>query len=1004
MMRKRSAISTLVVVASSLQWSISADAQSFVPPPIRPSIDENGVELRSGRLQMTRTDIVIGQAGAGGLTFGGIVGGSTRATDTSWYSGAITSAPNGPSTTTYTVSLAGYAESFDKANSPSTSPFVSVQGLGSTLTQNSTSYTYTSPDGTVATFSKSLTFVGGMLAAGTITQLTMPDGEIRTYNYVQGTVTPPCRQTGCTIRRLQSVNNNRGYQISLTYFDGNLTIPSTDESNWYRISGAKGINLSVDYCSPTANTCTGLTQSWPTVTYGPIWPIPTFVVTDQLGNATTYTSGWAAPPDEMFSIRWPGSQGDDVAYTLTGPAVDQVASVNRRGRIWTYSRTSTATELTTVVTDPQSRQTTYVFDATTGSVKSVTNTAGEITTYQNDTKGRPSIITLPTGETVRYQYDARGNVTEERRTSFPAGSPDLVSTAGYDSSCTTSTAKKCNKPNWTKDPAGNQTDYVYANAHGNPTSVTLPAPTVGGIRPATTYTYTALAAYYKNSSGSIVAAGTNVYYLTRVAECRTTSGCAATSADQLRTDIGYGAINVANNRLPVQTTVRSGSGGAFIATTDLQYDNIGNLVSVNGPLNGTVDQTVTRYDALRRVIGTVGPDPDDAGPRLHIGVRTNYDSRGLPALIETGNLPTQADSSWASFVPAVSVVREFDAERRLTKESSVAASTTHAVQQVSYDTLGRVDCRATRMNPAYFGALPSSACSATADGPSGPDRIARYGYDNADRVTSVISGYGHAAAIAVQTMTYFAGGRLSTVSDGKGNKTTYNYDGHGRLYRTYFPDPLNVGASSTTDYEEYGYSVNSQVTTTRRRSGVVILTPRDALGRVTVKDVPATAEDVYFAYDNQGRVLSALYNNTSANGIVQTYDGLGRLSTRTVFGRQLSYQYDLLGRRTRLTHPDGFYVNYGYSNVDELASVTDSTGAALATYGYDALGARTSLWRPNTALTTYVPDALKRLQQLTQDLSGTGFDLTETFTYNPAGRSAARTSATTRRTPQSPRR
>ncbi len=93
-------------------------------------------------------------------------------------------------------------------------------------------------------------------------------------------------------------------------------------------------------------------------------------------------------------------------------------------------------------------------------------------------------------------------------------------------------------------------------------------------------------------------------------------------------------------------------------------------------------------------------------------------------------------------MPALAVVREFDAERRMTKESSVAGATTHAVQQVSFDTLGRVDCRATRMNPAYFGALPSSACNATADGPFGPDRIARYGYDNADRVTSVISGYG----------------------------------------------------------------------------------------------------------------------------------------------------------------------------------------------------------------------------------------------------------------------
>src|SRR5688572_14289247 len=673
MVREPSArASTLVAVLSSLLWSHAADSQSFVPPPIRPSVDENGVDLASGMLRLTRTDIVIGQPGAGGLSFGGI--GSY--TDVEWYRGAITTAPNGPSTTTYTVSVGGYAESFDKANTPSTSPFVSVQGRGSTLTQDASNYTYTSSDGTVATFSKSLTWVGERAAAAHIVQLRLPDGEIRTYNYAQGTVTPPCNMMGCTIRRLQSVNNNRGYQISLTYFDSRLTISNPDAQNWYRLSGAKGINLAVDYCAPSANTCDGLTQSWPSVSYGPIWPITHFA-TDQLGNTTNYAWGGGGS-GETLSIRWPGSQSDDVVYTfLSGNNI--VASVNRRGRIWTYSRSSTGTELTVTVTDPQNRQSTYVFDVTTGAITSFTNTAGEVTGYQNDSKGRPSIVTLPTEETIRYQYDARGNVTEVRRSSFPAGS-DLVSTAGYDSTCSASTAKKCNKPNWTRDAAGNQTDYVYATAHGRPSSITLPPPVVGGIRPATRYTFTARQAYYKNSPGAIVAAGTNVYYLTRGAQCRQTSGCSATSADQLRTDISYGVTNVANNRLPVQTTVRNGS-GTLMGRTDLQYDGVGNLVGVDGPHAGIVDKTVTRYDALRRIVGTVGPDPDDTGPRLNIGVRTTYDSRGLPSLVETGNLPGQADSAWTSFVPAVSVVREFDAERRMTKVASVAGSTTHAVQQ-----------------------------------------------------------------------------------------------------------------------------------------------------------------------------------------------------------------------------------------------------------------------------------------------------------------------------------
>ena len=983
MIRKRSGTTgAIVLVLFGVQLALPADAQeTFPPPPVRPFVDENGVDLASGELQLAPTDIVVGQPGAGGLSFGRIFKDGYYWTHS--YTGRVDQAQDG-SNYTATVFLGNYAESFQKPTTPANSPWGSVQGRGSTLTDDSTTWTYTAADGAVAVYAK---YLPGSSTFNWVhpTSLTLPDGEIRTYNYVTATL---CGNASCSVStpglRLQSVTNNRGYQIKLIYSASgvNTNIPVAQAGLWTVLAGAMGVNMAKDWCDPLANGCSGSTQTWPAVTYNE--GVSGLVITDQLGGSTSYTQ-WG--PSAPLSIRWPGSQIDNVVYTFYNWPF-RVTSVNRNGRTWTYSYTASG-DPTMIVTDPQNRQSSYVFDATTRSIKNYTSTAGEVTTYQNDSNGRPSVVTLPTGETVRYQYDARGNITEVRRTSFPAGSPDLVvTTASYDSTCTTSTAKKCNKPNWTRDAAGNQTDYVYSTAHGNPTSITLPD--VGGIRPATTYTYTAYQAYYKNSAGAIVAAGTNVYYLTSVAQCRTTSGCSASSSDQLRTEIGYGANNVANNRLPVQTTVRNGS-GTLIATTALTYDDFGNLVAADGPLTGTVDKTATRYDALRRVIGTVSPDPDGTGPRLNIGVRTSYDARGLPYLVETGTLPGQTESAWGSFVPAQALAREFDADWRVSKISVLAGGSTYSVEQLSFDTLGRVDCTATRMNPAYFTALPTSACTATADGPFGPDRIVKYGYDGADRVTSVTSGFGQPDAIVQQSLTYRPGGRLDTLTDGKGNKTTYDYDGYGRLFRTYYPHPTNVGQSSTTDYEELAYDAGSRLTWLRKRSGDVIQTPRDNLGRVTVEDVPGSAEDVSFTYDNQGRVLSANFNN--GTGITQAYDGLGRLASRTVFGRAMSYQYDLAGRRTRLTYPGGFYVNYAYTNVDELSSLTDSAGAVVASFGYDALGARTSVSRPNGAATSYVPDALERLQSLTQDLSGTSYDLTASYAYNPAGQIASRTSS-----------
>ncbi|MGH8227159.1 MAG: RHS repeat-associated core domain-containing protein [Steroidobacteraceae bacterium] len=148
-------------------------------------------------------------------------------------------------------------------------------------------------------------------------------------------------------------------------------------------------------------------------------------------------------------------------------------------------------------------------------------------------------------------------------------------------------------------------------------------------------------------------------------------------------------------------------------------------------------------------------------------------------------------------------------------------------------------------------------------------------------------------------------------------------------------------------------------------------------------------DSVYFSYDNQGRMLSALYGGTAGNGITETYDGLGRLQTRTVFGKQIGYAYDVGGRLVQLTYSDGYAVSYGYTNANELQSVVDSTGATLATYSYDALGGLLQISRPNN--TGYSHTGIEQLAGLAQDLSGTSYDTSASFAYNPAGQIVSKT-------------
>jgi RHS repeat-associated protein len=260
---------------------------------------------------------------------------------------------------------------------------------------------------------------------------------------------------------------------------------------------------------------------------------------------------------------------------------------------------------------------------------------------------------------------------------------------------------------------------------------------------------------------------------------------------------------------------------------------------------------------------------------------------------------------------------------------------------------------------------------------------------------------GTADAAVERTMSYTSDGMLATLKDGEANLPTFEYDGYDRLSKTRYPLPTKgSNASSTTDYEQLTYDPNGNVTARRLRDGQNLTWVYDALNRVTYKNLPGTATDVLPAYDNLGRVVSARFANNSQT-ITNSYDALSRLVTTSsdVGGtaRTLTNSYDLADRRTRLTWPDGFYVDYDYLLTGDLSKIRENgatTGAGvLAAFGYDNFGNRTSLTRGNGTSTSYGYDPVSRLSGLTVDLSGTASDLTRTFTYNPASQIVTRTTS-----------
>ncbi|HEX8584312.1 MAG TPA: RHS repeat-associated core domain-containing protein, partial [Allosphingosinicella sp.] len=98
--------------------------------------------------------------------------------------------------------------------------------------------------------------------------------------------------------------------------------------------------------------------------------------------------------------------------------------------------------------------------------------------------------------------------------------------------------------------------------------------------------------------------------------------------------------------------------------------------------------------------------------------------------------------------------------------------------------------------------------------------------------------------------------------------------------------------------------------------------------------------------------------------------------------------YDIAGRRTRLTHADGFYVDEDHLITGEVSAIRENGATSgvgvLASFAYDDLGRRTSITRGNGTATSYSFDAVSRLSQITDNPAGTTHDRTLGFSYNPA--------------------
>lgn len=517
-------------------------------------------------------------------------------------------------------------------------------------------------------------------------------------------------------------------------------------------------------------------------------------------------------------------------------------------------------------------------------------------------------------------------------------------------------------------------------------TVTAPAPIgstpVGsGGRPKTSYTYTGHYARYQTGPG-IWTTSSAIYRLTTTAACATTTTCAG-SANETLVITTYPGSGTPNNIMPTAIKKESGN-GSVISTTTMTYTNWGDINTIDGPLSGSADTMRFYYDNMHRVIGVVGPDPDGSGSLKYRAAYITYNAFNQPTVVERGTVTSQNDAAFNTFSLLEKQDTVYDGYARRIKSRLWNGGSIIALTQYNYDNRGRSKCIAVRMNPAVYSSLPG-ACSLSTTGSYGPDRITQTNYKNDNRVSYKTSAVG-TPLNQNTTYTYTPNGKVATLTDARGYRTTYEYDGFDHLVNLRYPSPTTPNTSSTTDHIVYTYDIYGRLTqkSVRNSTTNVFNYTYDNLGRLTQKDAPGQTTDITYGYDLLNR-LTSVSDSKFGRTITNTYDALSQLTSTTsnVLGK-VSYSYDHAGRRTKLTYPDNYYVNYSYDTAGDLTAISDSSPATLATFGYDNLGRRTSLTRGNGVVTNYTYDAVSRLATLALNGAGSTYNTSITLNYNPA--------------------
>ncbi|MEO6215202.1 MAG: RHS repeat domain-containing protein [Sphingomonas sp.] len=567
------------IAISLLLTPMETLSQTLPPPPEKPAVDKNGVDVLSGKFLYSQQLMSIGPKGIGGLDY------TVTFSNDSWrhnFNSSYVNTSGDYIQTTENIAIGNTAENFTWS--------VPDNRMGSLSGGDGF---YVRRDGTIASFAHRLAETYDYVTnSGTYWNLVdyvqYPNGILWTFHYRddyaghQAAPGSPYQST-----RLQSVTSNTGYQIKFNYAINTITTDATSRNQWLTVTSVVAIDNAAEYCDPSADTCS-LSQQWPTVQYSQSGS--TLSITNSTGNTTVFDGTYP-----NFLVKTADSATNNISYTRSifntacpnGGGVAKVTNATIYGRSTNYSYSSSTGAVTS--SGPLSQQYTYVpggasYFLCAIDLQSVTDPLNRVTTFQHDGYGRLTRTTLPEGNYVANVLDDRGNVTQVSVVpKAGSGSPTLVESHTFPD-CTFNTRTICNQPATYTDPRGNVTNYTYDANHGGLISEMKSAPSAGMARPLKLVSWTQKNAYIKNASGALIPEASPIWVMASETQCQTVAGsnspvCDA-SAPQKVAAYQYGADGTADNLLVRGVAVSSD--GTTLRTC-YGYDRLGRRVSETNP-------------------------------------------------------------------------------------------------------------------------------------------------------------------------------------------------------------------------------------------------------------------------------------------------------------------------------------------------------------------------------------------------------------------------------------